>query len=169
VVKLARETIGSTTHNTGATHPMGTGRRRISLVGRGLAPRVLGSRVLAPELEHDQVAAEPEHGQAEVALELSPVAAEPEHGPVEVALELSPVAAERERARAAAELEHGPVAAVPELDPLAVLPKNKSVTAVHHRGLVRVPKKAEDLAAVAAATMHAAAVAEAATAWAAAE
>jgi len=65
--------------------------------------------------------------------------------------------------------EHALVEAVQELDPLAVRPKNRSVIAAHHRGLVRVPKKAEDLAAVAAATMHAAAVTEAATAWAAAE
>ena len=36
-VKLARVTIGSTTHNTGEMHPMGTGKRRINSAVRGLA------------------------------------------------------------------------------------------------------------------------------------
>ncbi len=45
----------------------------------------------------------------------------------------------------------------------------KSATAAHHHGQVRVPNRAEDLAAVAAATMHAPAATEAATAWEAAE
>ena len=45
----------------------------------------------------------------------------------------------------------------------------KSATAAHHHGQVRVPTRAEDLAAVAAATMHAPAVTEVATAWAVAE
>src|SRR6266436_9039077 len=48
-VKLARATTGSTTRSTGEMLPMGTGKRRISLVGRGLAARVVGSQVLAPE------------------------------------------------------------------------------------------------------------------------
>jgi len=58
---------------------------------------------------------------------------------------------------------------VPERDPVAVPVKAKSVIAPHHRGLVRVLQRAEDLAAAAAATMHALAAAEAARAWAAAE
>jgi hypothetical protein len=45
----------------------------------------------------------------------------------------------------------------------------KSATAAHHRGQVRVPIRAEDLAAVVVATMHAPAATEAAIAWAAAE
>jgi hypothetical protein len=69
--------------------------------------------------------------------------------------ELVQVAAERELARAVAELEHGPVAV-----PLRI----KSVTAAHHRGLVPVPKRAEDLAAVAE-TMRDKAATEAGTAW----
>jgi len=88
-------------------------------------------------------------------------------------------------AQAAAKLEHARVVAGLELVPAAEPAVNpveaqvlvqvaapariKSVTAVHHLGLVRVPKKAEDLAAVAAATMHVPAVTEAATAWAVAE
>ena len=64
---------------------------------------------------------------------------------------------------------HDPVGVVPERDPVAVPVKAKSVTATHHRALVRVPKRAEDLAAVAAATMRAPAATEAAAAWAAAE
>jgi len=58
---------------------------------------------------------------------------------------------------------------VPERDPVAVPVKAKSVIAPHHRGLVRVLQRAEDLAAAAEATMHALAAAEAARAWAAAE
>jgi len=58
---------------------------------------------------------------------------------------------------------------VPERDPVAVPVKAKSVIAPHHRGLVRVLQRAEDLAAAAAATMHALAAAEAVRAWAAAE
>jgi hypothetical protein len=78
--------------------------------------------------------------QAEAGLELVPVA-EPAVNPVEAQV-LVQVAA---RARI------------------------KSATAARHHGQVRVPKRAEDLAAVAAATMHAPAVTEVATAWAVAE
>jgi hypothetical protein len=52
---------------------------------------------------------------------------------------------------------------------VAAAARIKSATAAHRHGQVRVPKRAEDLAAVAAATMHAPAVTEVATAWAVAE
>jgi hypothetical protein len=89
-----------------------------------------------------------------------------------------PVALERELVLVEAAPEHAQAVAGLELDPvevelahvrLAVLPKNKSVTAVHHRGLVPVPKRVEDLAAAAAETTHGQAAIEAATAWAVAE
>ena len=59
-----------------------------------------------------------------------------------------------------------PVGAARVLVQVAAPARIKSATAAHHHGQVRVPKRAEDLAAVAAATMHAPAVPEAATAWA---
>ena len=61
------------------------------------------------------------------------------------------------------------VVVVPERDPVAVPVKAKSVIAPHHRGLVRVLQKEEDLAAVAAATTPALAAAEAVRAWVVAE
>jgi hypothetical protein len=61
--------------------------------------------------------------------------------------------------------EHDPVGVVPEREPVAVPVKAKSVIAVHHRALVRVPKRAEDSAVVAAATMQEQAATEAARAW----
>jgi len=79
-----------------------------------------------------------------------------------------PVAPELETGRVA-EQELGPVAAEREPVQVAAPARIKSATAARHHGQVRVPKRAEDLAAVAAATMHAPAVAEVATAWAAAE
>jgi hypothetical protein len=89
----------------------------------------------------------------------------PENPVVLVALE-SPVVPENPVVQ---ELEPGPVAAV-ELAPVQVEARlrTKSVIAAHHHGQVRVPKKVEDLAAVAAATMHAPAATEAGIAWAAA-
>jgi hypothetical protein len=66
-------------------------------------------------------------------------------------------------------LELALVVVVPERDPVAVPVKAKSVIAPHHRGLVRVLQKEEDLAAVAAATTPALAAAEAVRAWVAAE
>ncbi|HEY2235334.1 MAG TPA: hypothetical protein VGK01_17815, partial [Candidatus Angelobacter sp.] len=63
-----------------------------------------------------------------------------------------------------AELEHGPVEAEREPDQVAVPLRTKSVTAAHHRGPVPVPKRAEDLAAVAE-TMRDKAATEAGTAW----
>jgi hypothetical protein len=56
------------------------------------------------------------------------------------------------------------VEAVPERDPVAVPLRTKSVTAAHHRGLVPVPKRVEDLAA-AAETTRVPVAAEAAKAW----
>jgi len=88
------------------------------------------------------------------------------------------VAVVLEHAQAVAGLEHGPVVValepaqvgvVPELGPLAVPPKNKLVIAAHHRGLVRVPKRAEDLVAAAVETTREPAVTAVARAWAAAE
>jgi len=64
-------------------------------------------------------------------------------------------------------LELSPVEA--RLNPLEVPPlRTKSVTATHHRGLVPVPKRAEELVAVAETTREPA-VTEAAKAWAVAE
>jgi hypothetical protein len=71
---------------------------------------------------------------------------------VPAGLELDPVEAELAHARVA----------VPAL-------RSKSVTAAHPRDLARVPKRAEDLAEAAAATMRGQAATEAATAWAAVE
>jgi hypothetical protein len=85
---------------------------------------------------------------------------------VQVELELKRV--ERpELAPVAVELARGQVEAVPERDPVALLAKNKSVTAAHHPGQVPVPKRVEDLAAAAETTREPAAT-EAAAAWAAA-
>jgi hypothetical protein len=78
---------------------------------------------------------------------------------VPVALELNPVA----------ELELDPVAVELAHALVAVHPKNKSATAARRRGLVRVPKKAEDTAAVAAATTREPVATEVAGAWVAAE
>ena len=61
------------------------------------------------------------------------------------------------------------VVVVPERDPVGVAVKAKSVIAPHHRGLVRVLQKEEDLAVVAAVATPALAAAEAARAWVAAE
>ena len=72
--------------------------------------------------------------------------------------------------RVVQELETGPVAAVElALVQVEVRLRTKSGIAAHRHGQVRVPKKAEDLAEVAAVTMLAPAAAEAVTAWAAAE
>jgi hypothetical protein len=139
---------------------MGTGKRRISLAGRGLAARVVGSRVppelaraVAPELERVP--------GAELALALV-VARE---------LALVQVAAELELVPVVAELELVPVvAAVPVLGhpraQLAVALRTKSVTAAHHRGQAHLA--AEDLVAVVETTREPAAT-EAAVAWAVAD
>lgn len=58
-----------------------------------------------------------------------------------------------------------PVGAVRVLVQVAPQAKIKWATAAHHHGQVRVPKRVEDLAEEAAATMRAPAVTEAATAW----
>jgi len=94
-------------------------------------------------------------------------------GPVVLAVLVVPAALENQAAQVVPENQ-----AVPELVPVgaarglvqvAAPARIKSATAAHRHGQVRVPKKAEDLAAVAAATMHAPAVTEVATAWAVAE
>jgi DUF2950 family protein len=163
---------------------MGTGRRRISLAGRGLAARVVGSRVLgpelarvvAPELALAQGVAGLEHARAGVELGPVPEVAELELGPAVAELELVQVAAELEQNRVAVKLELAPeevalglvqVVVELELAPVAVAPKIKSVTAAHHHGLVPLRLAAEDLAA-AAETTHGPAATEAAEAWAAA-
>jgi hypothetical protein len=146
---------------------MGTGKRRISLAGRGLAARVVGNRVPAPELAR-VVAPELERVPgAELALD-----------PV-VELERVPGAAELERDLVAAELELVPVVAVPGLARVVAAPvrgrprvqravalRTKSVTAAHHRGQAHLA--AEDLAAVVETTREPAAT-EAAVAWAVAD
>jgi hypothetical protein len=71
--------------------------------------------------------------------------------------------------RVVQELETGPVAVELALVQVEVRLRTKSGIAAHRHGQVRVPKKAEDLAEVAAVTMLAPAAAEAVTAWAAAE
>ena len=121
---------------------METGRRRISLAGRGLAARVAGSRVLGLELARV------------VAGGLVLVR-------VVVERELGRVAVERELAQAVAALEtdqpHGH---------LAILAETKSVTVARHRGLAHLV--VEDLAAVAE-IMRERAATEVAAAWVAAE
>ena len=89
------------------------------------------------------------------------VPAVPENPVVPVALELAPAEVR--------EPENVPVEALPERDPVAVPLRTKSVTAAHRRGLVRVPKRVEDMAVVAAETTPARAAKEAARAWVAAE
>jgi hypothetical protein len=158
---LARATGGSTTRNTGEMRPMGTGKRRISLVER-LAARVAGSRVLGLELA--PVAAELEHVPVEVARRLGPAAAQLELGRVEVALELDPVAAEL----ALVQVEAVPVPNHPRAQ-LAVAPRTKSVTAAHHPDLVPLLAAGEDLAAAVAETTREPAATEAVIAWAAEE
>jgi hypothetical protein len=151
---------------------MGTGKQPISTAAR-LEAKAEGGPVLelqlaqvAAELGRDPVAAEPEHGQAEVALELSPVAAELGRDPVEAVREHGQVEAVREHGQVEAVREHGQVEAVPVPGhPRArlVLPLGtKSVTAPHRPGLPLLA--AEDLAAAAETTREPAA-AEAATAW----
>jgi len=140
---------------------METGRRRISLAGRGLAARVAGSRVLGLELAR-VVAQELAHVRAVAELERVQVAeAELEHGPAAGGLVLVRVVVERELAQAVAALEtdqpHGH---------LAILAETKSVTVARHRGLAHLV--VEDLAAVAE-IMRERAATEVAAAWVAAE
>jgi hypothetical protein len=139
---------------------MGTGKRRISLAGRGLAARVVGSRVPAPELAR-VVAPELEHVPgAELALALV-VALELALGLVAPELELAPVVAVAGLARVVA----APVRGRPRVQ-RAVALRTKSVTAAHHRGQAHLA--AEDLAAVVETTREPAAT-EAAVAWAVAD
>ena len=149
---------------------MGTGRRRISLAGRGLAARVVGSRVLAPE---DPVVPAvpaalvvPEDPVVPAALVVLESPAVPENQVVLVVPESPAVralaivlAGVQEPETALVEVE-----AAPERDKVAVPLRIKSVTAPHRRGLVPVPKRVEDLAAAAETTRDPAAT-EAATAW----
>jgi hypothetical protein len=99
------------------------------------------------ELEHVPVAAKLEHGQ---------VVAEPEHGQA---------AAKPERAQGEAELELNREAGLAHARVAARRLRTKSAIAVHRRGQVRVPKRVEDLAAVAAETTRGPAATEAAAAW----
>jgi hypothetical protein len=125
-----------------------------------------------PELERElvRVAAEPEHGQAGVALGLGQAGVALGLGQAGVALELNQVAVELALVPVV-ELELVPVVAVPELGHprgrLAVAPRTKSVTAARRRDLARLLAGEEDLAAVAETTREPAAT-EAAVAWAAA-
>jgi hypothetical protein len=171
---------------------MGTGRRRISLAGRGLAARVVGSRVLAPE---DPVVPAalvvpvvPEDPAVRAALVV------PED-PVELAVPAALVVLEDPAVRVALVVPEDPVVpaaqvvpespavralaivlagvqepetalveAAPERDQVAVPLRTKSVIAVHHRGRVPLLAPVEDLAAVAE-IMHAQAATEAVKAW----
>src|SRR5947208_11980741 len=112
--------------------PMETGRRRISLAGRGLAARVAGSRVLGLELTR-VVAQELAHVRAVAELERVQVAGGLVLVRVVVERELGRVAVERELAQAVAALEtdqpHGH---------LAILAETKSVTVARHRGLAHL-------------------------------
>jgi hypothetical protein len=179
---LAKETGGNTTRNTGEMHPMGTGKRRISLApmpasNRG-SERVI-ARAAEPELETVQVEALGlVTGQALVAEALQ---AEAELGtaPVEalelvivraVVLELgtAPVVAELGTAPVVAELEHDPVAVEPVRDhpraQLAAARKTKSVIVAHRRGLPLLAA-VEDLAAAVAETTREPAVTAAVVVW----
>src|SRR4029453_2044407 len=139
VVKLARATGGSITRNTGEMLPTGTGKRRISTAPMpvsSLGAELALALAAVPELEHVPVEAELEPAQVEAELErvpvevapvLVPVVAQPELVPVELALGLVPVAAELQLAQVVVE---------PELVPVAVALRTRSVTAVHHHGLV---------------------------------
>jgi hypothetical protein len=170
--------IGSTTHNTGAMHPMETGRRRISLAGKGLAARVVGSRVLAPE--DPVVPAVPEDPAvlaAPVALVVpeNPVVPVVPEDPAEPLARVALVAPENPVVPAVLELETVPVAVLErELDQVAVMLvrdhlrarlaealKTKSVTAARRPGLVPLLTAGEDLAAAGAETTRALAAAEA--------
>jgi hypothetical protein len=170
---LAKETGGNTTRNTGEMHPMGTGKRRISLApmpasNRG-SERVI-ARAAEPELETVQVEALGlVTGQALVAEALQ---AEAELGtaPV-VALELVIVRAvvlELGTAPVVAELEHDPVAVEPVRDhpraQLAAARKTKSVIVAHRRGLPLLAA-VEDLAAAVAETTREPAVTAAVVVW----
>src|SRR5947209_1451983 len=141
--------------------PMETGRRRISLAGRGLAARVAGSRVLGLELA--RVVAQ-ELARVQVA------EAELEHGPAAGGLVLVRVVVERELGRVAVERELAQAVAALETDQphghLAILAETKSVTVARHRGLAHLV--VEDLAAVAE-IMPERAATEVAAAWVAAE
>jgi hypothetical protein len=151
---------------------METGRQPISLAGRVLAARVVGSRglepelarVAAPELAPVQVAvqapvlvqgvAELEHARVEAELERGLGVVEPEPGPVAEELVLAPAA------ELATDQPHGH---------LAVLAETKSVTTAHRPDLVPLLAGEEDLAAAAAETTREPVAAVAVIAWAAAE
>ena len=183
MAKLARATTGSTIRNTGEMHPMGIGRQRISLAGRGLAARVVG-RVLAPEdpvvraVSAAWVVPEDPAVRAALVVPEDPVVPAvpaalvvPENPVVPVVPEDPVVPAVRALAIVLAgvqEPETALVEAAPERDQVAVPLRTKSVIAVHHRGRVPLLAAVEDLAAVAE-IMHAQAATEAARVWAAAD
>jgi hypothetical protein len=159
VTSVGKAVRGSITRNTGATLPMGTGKRRISS-----APMRASSLEVALE-----------RGRVAVAREHVPVAVEPEPDPVVAEPELVPVVAELEHDRAVAELEHDLVVAEPELVQVEAVPvpghlharlavalRTKWVIVVHRPGLPLLA--VEDLAAVVGTTREPAA-AEAVVAW----
>jgi hypothetical protein len=193
-VKLVRGTDGSTTRNTVATRRTATEEPRTSSVVRVLAEPVIAAvpedlvvpvaraALAVPEDPVVPVAraalAALANRVASVALAVRVVLAELANRVALAELAVRVVLAELANPVALAELavrvapvalELVPVVAVPERDQVEAQRRTKSATAAHHHGQVRVPKRAEDLAAVAAATMHAPAVTEAATAWEAAE
>jgi hypothetical protein len=177
VVKLARATGGSITHNIAEMRRMVIEEPRTNLVVKVLAVRAELAAVAAPgELVNQVVLAEPVNrvalaelvnqaglvglvnlaASAELAVRAALVVQEvPLELNPEAELELNPERAELEL-NPEAELAHAQVA----VQPL----RTKSVTVAHHRGLVPVPKRAEELVAVAETTREPAA-AEAVRAW----
>jgi hypothetical protein len=179
VAKLARATTGSTIHNTGGTHPMGIGKRRISLAD---VVRVTPVDPVVPE--------DPVVPAVRVALVVSedPVVlvalVVPEDPAVPVALVVPAVrealvvsenpAVPEARAvpvgvleRELVQVEAGLVRDHPRVRPAVAL-RTKSVIAAHPHDLVPLLAAEEDLAAVAE-IMHAQAAAEAVIAWAVAD
>jgi hypothetical protein len=142
---------------------MGTGKPRISTAVRlearaeeGRARELAIARAVVPEREQDPVAAEPEHGQAEVALGLVQVG---------VALELSPVAAGLALVRPEAVPGLVRVAEELALARLAAALRTKSVIAAHRPDPVPLLEAGEDLVAAVAETTREPAAAEAVIAW----
>jgi hypothetical protein len=158
---------------------MGTGKPQINMAVLGHEAKAEEERELGLELaiaqavererEQDPVAAEPEHGQAGVALGLVQVGVALELSPVAPGLELSPVAAGLALVRAEAVPGLVRVAEELALALRAVALRTKSVIAAHRPDPVPLLEAGEDLAAAVAETTHGRAAAEAVIAWEAAD
>jgi hypothetical protein len=166
VVKLARATGGSTTHNTAEMRRMETGKQRTNMgatnAGKGeegLAPVIVPVEELEPAIVPAE-GLEPATGQAEVQ-ELPiglPEALEPATDQAEVQ-ELG-IGLVEER-----ELVIVPAVEELELVRVAVAQKTRLGTAAHLRDLVRHLAAEVDLVVAAAETTRERAATEAATAW----